>query len=338
MGVVGAIAGGTRSLSALILALLLIPLCVIALGAVQAQAAVGPGFYKEAFTRVGLYDSWPSAVGAQIAHQIALGAEATEGEGAPAALQQLDAGDWADLLRKIAPAEWSRMTVESALDQAFADPPPATIRLSLVELREHLRSGVTAGEYDALLLALASDADVDESGVPFTTSFAADLLSAKVDDIPDATEIPWAGEIGADADGPPLSITSARNVLRGLSAVPLLAIVPLLLLVVRSTRSAARWVGIPIALGSVVTLTLALSVGPFIERILTTTVARVPNAIAPELATLMHGLAVRFADSMTSGLVLVAASASLVTAAAMIVALRPRRSAALTEVASRVAV
>jgi hypothetical protein len=220
-----------------------------------------------------------------------------EGGGPPLYFRLMSESDWQSLLTDLLPADWLQAQVESALYQFFGALRQGTeslsVKISLVELKNRLRGdeGVQAviriisnlppcgpefmldpsqpPDLAQMSEALMACRPPDEL-LPTLTGMIQGALYDAVDGIPE--EIDLTGGIfgGGEMSGAATSdgLRMLRMVLMAAVLTPLLPLGLLLLvtvLAVRSLRGLLRWWGIPLLIGALLAVLLAIIGRPLID-------------------------------------------------------------------------
>lgn len=247
------------------------------------------------------------------------GGEGEGGGGPPIAFERLTPEDWGTLLSILLPPELMQAQIEGAVDSVFAsldsNDPSAEITVSLVQLREHLRSGAAVeafmyvvraqppctaeelAELDAGPLRNLPPCRPPDAKLEAMAEEGGEVLAEVLADMPDETGLRgmFGGEgesaetLPAEGNGP--FGQSPRENLRFVRLIlrlsPLLPMVLLLLTTVfgvRSWRGLMLWWGIPILLAGLIAGGLASAALPVMDwAIAEFLLENVPPSFAPDV-------------------------------------------------------
>ena len=216
-------------------------------------------------------------------------------------LHALTPDDCATLLGAVIPPTYLQQQVEGSLDQCFAylhsDTAASAGRISLAELKRRLRSPDVVAAYAKVLAAKppGTDAQVAEAdGLPFDCQPPKDKLPqvlehfgqtmrSLADQMPDDFEIYHDAGQGGSTGATATTIAQARHRVRQFetivswsTAVPLVLLVLIALLAVRSLRGGLFWWGVPCLLAGAIAAGFAGLTVPTVQWIST-------NLVAPAL-------------------------------------------------------
>ena len=340
---VGAVAHAIALVLAIPIAAAIVPLGVTAILFASGEQLLSPAVYKNALAAQRVYERLPRLAAAQLATQIAYRPQepaAAAEEGTPYAFRTLTAEDWERILAAVLPSTWLQAQTERALDLILADPTPSgPLLISLSELKAQLVDGRGLAAYLTLVRAQPACAEAElgawrtgPTSLPrcrppdavleaLTPALAAELASV-VQGLPDELDLRGAlgGSAGEAGDG--FDIAGARLVARLGTLLPLLPAALMAILVVRSPRGLARWVGIPLLVAAAASLSLSAVLVPVADGQVARALAQAPAYWSGELLAAARDLAHELAALLAARLALLSAIVLVVVSAPMLVVAR----------------
>jgi hypothetical protein len=257
------------------------------------------------------------------------GAKSSKGE--LAFFQSLSVSDMETLISGLLPPDELRTLAENFLNQVFAyvNGDQEIISISLVSLKQHIASpaGTEAVlqlirsqpdcNYQVLLTLLAElkSGNVTlivcrppEEVLTLLSPLVQDMLTTASTQIPDSQILyPQAGSQpagpGPMGGGPTGWIRLARLVMLLSPGLPLIFLIFITLLAVRSVKGWLRWWGIPLFFSGLLSLGMAFSTTTFFDQAWFVLLAnRIPAYLSPVLVSLSHDVAYAILQTVTVGI------------------------------------
>jgi hypothetical protein len=280
--------------------------------------AFNPETYKQALSESGIYDRLPELIGEQIVSSVNRNpciqnpTACTEEQSAstPAYLSSVDASEWAGIISKLVDPDWFKTQLESAIDQVmtFLKTPgqPLNLDISLVELKGRLGGEdgyqaivsllnslepCTSGDLLNLPSAMLNGDGL--SGLPLCRPSETVLklgedairtsLKGAADKLPDNTSTFF----DATANSLGTGLVAAQRMLQMLRIavmvsliIPLVLLLVITLLVVRSFKGFLKWWGVPLVAVAALCFLSTLLISPLARTML----VQLPvQGLAPEL-------------------------------------------------------
>lgn len=263
-------------------------------------------------------------------------------------INNLSTRDWQALITLLLPPDESRTMVEGMLDQVFAtvNGETDTARLSLAVVKAHLIGQPGADLVQLLLKAQppcteeqlaqihAEAASESEEAVvcnppPQDLALLTDQLTSKLASasaqIPDdvviikpASDLVATGEASPGND-PLETLNKVRVAIRFTPLIPIILLMLVSLLVIRSLKSWLRWWGIPFLITGLVVAVIGLSILPLLNLAWVNLVLpRFPAMLPPSLAEFAHTLLNSISRAGTTPMVIQAAILGFIGLAATI--------------------
>jgi len=269
------------------------------------KLAFNPNVYKQALSTAGVYERLPELIGEQIVFSMSRNpcvqnpASCTDEQlnATPAYLSGVDASEWAMILSGLVDSDWLKLQVESGIDQTmiFLSTPgqPFQLDISLVELKTRIGGEAgyqsilnllnslepcTTGDVLSLLGAtLNPDSQVNlplcrpsETVLKLGESAIRDSLSVVADMLPDNTSTLLQSKMpGIDRNL--IIAQSTLQLIRTLAkltwVIPMILLLVITLLVVRSLKDFLSWWGVPLLATGALTLLTSLSITFIIRAI-----------------------------------------------------------------------
>jgi hypothetical protein len=279
--------------------------------------------YKSALVQQQIYNRLPAA----IAQQLAMATKAESGNngtgspssGTPAILQNLSADNWDSIVTSLAPPDILRSEVEGLIDQFFAylNGEQDTVNLDLTPVKNRLVG--SAGQDALLSLIHAQPACTLQqiaqylasalSGQGLSICRPPDSLLTQAQPILQAALRQLAGQLpdsillipatstqGSTSGSSPAqtlatAFHNARLIMRLSPDLPLVFLLLISLLAVRSPKNWLRWWGIPLCVTGLVGAIVVLFLSSSFEGIWNNNITTgLPSSLAPALIALGHDL------------------------------------------------
>jgi hypothetical protein len=270
--------------------------------------------YKDAFQSANLYEQLPTVIARQLT---SAGAEDCGDNPALCAMGKfLTVKDWEALITIVFPADVSKRLVEESLDAIFAfvnnDSDQASI--SIVWLKEYIKangihaalqlvrtqppcsaeqlinlasSTIAFNSEGNALLCNPGDEIIDSVVAPLAQS----MIFEQADELPDEIPLIPAIQTPEGEPTPQDAIQLARFILRLMPLLPVAALLGIALFAIRSLRGLLLWWGIPLTIGSVLTLSIGLALSPIARWAMTTyAIQDIPSYYTAEFVQLMINL------------------------------------------------
>lgn len=302
--------------------------------------AFNPGIYKQSLSESGIYERLPELIGEQIVYSVNRNpcmqnpSTCTEGQSGstPAYLSSVDASEWVGIISKLVDPDWFKTQLESAIDQVmtFLKTPgqPLSLDISLVELK--VRLGGEDG-YQAIVSLLNSlepctTGDLlhlpsamlngdDPSSLPLCRPSETVLklgedairtsLKGVADKLPDNTSTLF----DATANSLGTGLVTAQRMLQMLRiavmvslSIPLVLLLVITLLVVRSFNGFLKWWGIPLVAVAALCFLSTLIIAPLVRTML---LVQLPvQGLAPGLIEVVRSAIMAAVKSFNGTLIL----------------------------------